>query len=59
MSELNNQNTDTPLPEPTKPRSDDCCGGGSCCPCVWDEYRVARKAWIISVQKSEILEKSN
>ncbi|MDC9522177.1 oxidoreductase-like domain-containing protein [Pseudoalteromonas sp. Angola-31] len=27
------------LPKPQKPQPDECCGGGSCSPCVWDEYR--------------------
>ncbi|MDN3379838.1 MULTISPECIES: oxidoreductase-like domain-containing protein [unclassified Pseudoalteromonas] len=31
--------------KPQRPASDECCGGGSCCPCVWDEYREALKTW--------------
>jgi hypothetical protein len=31
--------------KPTRPAADQCCGGGSCCPCVWDEYREALKVW--------------
>ncbi|WP_105169689.1 oxidoreductase-like domain-containing protein [Pseudoalteromonas sp. T1lg23B] len=34
------------LEEPKKPKSDECCGGGSCCPCVWDLYRQKRQAWL-------------
>ncbi|NIZ07187.1 oxidoreductase-like domain-containing protein [Pseudoalteromonas sp. HF66] len=32
-------------PKPQKPAPDECCGGGSCCPCVWDEYREKLKQW--------------
>lgn len=35
----------THLPAPERPRPGDCCGGGSCCPCVWDEYKQALKEW--------------
>ncbi|WP_404344124.1 oxidoreductase-like domain-containing protein [Pseudoalteromonas mariniglutinosa] len=31
--------------KPRKPAADECCGGGSCCPCVWDEYREQVKQW--------------
>lgn len=31
--------------KPQRPAPDECCGGGSCCPCVWDEYREALKQW--------------
>ncbi|MCQ8878533.1 oxidoreductase [Pseudoalteromonas shioyasakiensis] len=34
-----------PNDKPQRPASDECCGGGSCCPCVWDEYRAALKQW--------------
>ncbi|WP_165722630.1 MULTISPECIES: oxidoreductase-like domain-containing protein [unclassified Pseudoalteromonas] len=34
------------LPQkPEKPKSDECCGGGSCCPCVWDEYKEKLATW--------------
>lgn len=33
------------LEKPLQPADDDCCGGGSCCPCVWDAFYEARKAW--------------
>ena len=26
------------IEKPIKPADDDCCGGGSCCPCVWDHF---------------------
>ncbi len=36
-----------PTEEPVAPESSDCCGSGSCCPCVWDYYRTAQqKAWL-------------
>ncbi|MDQ9091688.1 MULTISPECIES: oxidoreductase-like domain-containing protein [Pseudoalteromonas] len=31
--------------KPIRPASDECCGGGSCCPCVWDEYKEKLKVW--------------
>lgn len=31
--------------KPQKPKPDECCGGGSCCPCVWDEYREKLQFW--------------
>ncbi|MBB1278098.1 oxidoreductase-like domain-containing protein [Pseudoalteromonas sp. SR43-3] len=40
------QNITNQLPQkPEKPKSDECCGGGSCCPCVWDEYKEKLAAW--------------
>ena len=33
------------ISKPQRPSPDECCGGGSCCPCVWDEYREALKQW--------------
>ena len=35
-----------PDEEPVAPDSSDCCGSGSCCPCVWDYYRAEQKAWL-------------
>lgn len=35
-----------PTEEPVAPESSDCCGSGSCCPCVWDYYRAQQKAWL-------------
>lgn len=32
------------LEKPVPPADDDCCGG-SCCPCVWDLYYDAHRAW--------------
>ncbi|MGK0288757.1 MAG: hypothetical protein ACI86H_000176 [bacterium] len=26
------------LTPPIKPAPDECCAGGACCPCVWDQY---------------------
>ena len=40
-----------PTEEPVAPQSSDCCGSGSCCPCVWDYYRAEQKAW--QVQKEQ------
>lgn len=40
-------------PEPVKPLSDDCCGGGSCCPCVWDTYYENIAAWREEKRKIE------
>ncbi|MCF7499664.1 MULTISPECIES: oxidoreductase-like domain-containing protein [unclassified Pseudoalteromonas] len=40
-----NQHSDN---KPQKPAPDECCGGGSCCPCVWDEYREKLKQWQLS-----------
>ncbi|ENN97833.1 MULTISPECIES: oxidoreductase-like domain-containing protein [Pseudoalteromonas] len=33
------------LLKPQKPQPDECCGGGSCSPCVWDEYRQKYRDW--------------
>jgi len=33
------------LQKPIKPENDDCCGGGGCCPCVWDTYFNALDLW--------------
>ncbi len=35
-----------PTQEPVSPENSDCCGSGSCCPCVWDYYRAQQKAWL-------------
>ena len=34
-----------PTEEPVAPESSDCCGSGSCCPCVWDYYREQLGIW--------------
>jgi len=33
------------LPKPERPANDDCCGGGACCPCVWDFYHEQLQKW--------------
>ena len=43
---LKNTKIQQPTTEPQKPKPDVCCGGGSCCPCVWDTYRAQRKEWL-------------
>ncbi|XQF94396.1 oxidoreductase-like domain-containing protein (plasmid) [Pseudoalteromonas espejiana] len=40
-----NNNEHNLLTKPNKPKPDECCGGGSCSPCVWDEYRQALAIW--------------
>lgn len=41
-----------PTEQPVAPDSSDCCGSGSCCPCVWDYYRAEQKAWLQTQQSS-------
>lgn len=44
----------SPIPEePEKPLRDDCCGGGSCCPCIWDVYYEKLAKWKEAKQKQE------
>ncbi|WP_353517808.1 oxidoreductase-like domain-containing protein [Thalassotalea sp. SU-HH00458] len=31
--------------KPVPPADDDCCGGGSCSPCVWDQYYADLTQW--------------
>ena len=33
------------MPKPIRPENDDCCGGGGCCPCVWDTYFNQLDLW--------------
>lgn len=33
------------MEKPDKPTPNECCGGGSCCPCVWDDYFEKLKRW--------------
>jgi len=33
------------ISKPERPANDDCCGGGACCPCVWDFYYEQVKLW--------------
>ncbi|WP_261626630.1 oxidoreductase-like domain-containing protein [Pseudoalteromonas holothuriae] len=49
--------TKNPPCEPKKPKSDECCAGGSCCPCVWDTYRAQKRQWLKYQQTSIALNK--
>lgn len=31
--------------KPVPPADDDCCGGGACSPCVWDQHYADLKKW--------------
>jgi len=31
--------------KPERPGDDECCGGGSCSPCVWDYYYEQLERW--------------
>ena len=33
------------ISKPERPANDDCCGGGACCPCVWDYYYEQLSLW--------------
>ena len=33
------------MEKPEPPASNECCGSGSCCPCVWDYYREQLVLW--------------
>ena len=33
------------MDKPEKPTPNECCGGGSCCPCVWDDYFDKLEKW--------------
>ena len=35
----------TLMEKPEPPASNECCGSGSCCPCVWDYYRQQLQLW--------------
>ncbi|MCW8883798.1 MAG: hypothetical protein OQK12_00925 [Motiliproteus sp.] len=37
--------SDQPIEKPEKPAPNECCGGGSCCPCVWDDYFDRLRLW--------------
>ncbi|MCP4988645.1 MAG: hypothetical protein GY928_22130 [Colwellia sp.] len=37
--------------KPTPPADDDCCGGGACNPCVWDNYNAKLQKWRIEEAK--------
>lgn len=32
-------------PKPEPPDPGDCCGGGACCPCVYDAYEADLALW--------------
>lgn len=48
-------NTERLTTKPVPPADDDCCGGGSCAPCVWDQYYADLAMW---QQQSENQESS-
>jgi hypothetical protein len=39
------------LEKPYPPSDDDCCGGGACNPCVWDDYYAKLQQWRIAQAK--------
>jgi hypothetical protein len=43
------------IPKPIKPENDDCCGGGGCCPCVWDTYFNELDLWEEQQEKEKAL----
>lgn len=44
--------------EPEKPLYSDCCGGGSCCPCVWDDYYDKLDKWRDAIKAQESKEEA-
>ena len=44
------------LEKPEKPLYSECCGGGSCCPCVWDDYFDKLELW--QQQQNELAEQA-
>jgi len=50
-------NKNQSLQKPEKPKPDECCGGGSCCPCVWDAYRQQLAIYNQALKKLENTEK--
>ncbi|WP_417579954.1 oxidoreductase-like domain-containing protein [Nitrincola sp.] len=42
--------------EPLPPAPGECCGGGSCCPCVWDYYYQQRRLWVAQQLAAEAQE---
>ncbi|QEW05552.1 oxidoreductase-like domain-containing protein [Nitrincola iocasae] len=49
--------TDTVIiDEPLPPAPSECCGGGSCDPCVWDVYYQQRRLWMAQKQTVEAQE---
>lgn len=47
----------TEMKKPERPANDDCCGGGSCCPCVWDYYFDQLSLWEAQQLKTSVPEK--
>ncbi|MDG1751997.1 MAG: oxidoreductase-like domain-containing protein [Thalassotalea sp.] len=48
--------------KPLPPADDDCCGGGSCAPCVWDQYYADLDQWHIQhtdTQKEKTIKNSS
>lgn len=45
------------LVKPEPPESNECCGSGSCSPCVWDYYREQLALW--QQQQTLIAEAAN
>jgi hypothetical protein len=39
------------IEKPISPADDDCCGGGACNPCVWDNYYAELQNWRIKQAK--------
>lgn len=39
--------------KPLPPADDDCCGGGACAPCVWDQYYADLDQWQIQQAEKE------
>ena len=35
----------TTTEKPYPPADDECCGGGACAPCVWDNYYEELRQW--------------
>lgn len=35
------------IEKPNPPADDDCCGGGACAPCVWDQYYIELDKWLV------------
>lgn len=42
------------IEQPEPPASNECCGSGSCCPCVWDYYRQQLALWQQQQSQDEI-----
>jgi len=39
------------IEKPIPPADDDCCGGGACDPCIWDNYYTELQTWRIEQAK--------